>query len=241
MAIDVDVIIPHYGATPELHHYMARCLDSIVQFSDMERTRVIVVDNGSPADHADYLVDRLRDMPRSILLRNYANEGFVAAVKQGIANSTAPHVVLLNNDAEAAPRWIELLHWPFTQDPHVAISGPLSTDNGWQGRYRDRNPGVGGWCVLPRGQMLAFFCAMLSRVFLARVGLCHDAFAEYGGFGGDDWLCHLAQRYGYHLALQRDLVIPHARRTTFRTLYTEKEISKMQSDALDAFKKLKAI
>lgn len=236
-----DVIIPHYGANSDITKKAVRCIETIAEYSPLDEMRLIVIDNGSPAEDWYRFTGAIRaaNFPNAVVVKNRMNMGFVKAVEQGIAIGTAPYVVLMNNDAEAAPSWLGLLRKPFDEDPSVAICGPLTTDCGWQGRYRERNPDAAGWCVLPPGKMVAFFCAMISRQFLDRVGFQHDAFGDFGGFGGDDYLCELAGNLSYRIALQRDLVIKHHRRTTFKALHSEEQIKELQDGALARFRQMK--
>ncbi len=236
-----DIIIPHFGVTPDITKKAVRCIETISEFSPLDEVRLIVIDNDSSKE--DWLeitgVIRAWDFQHIVVMRNPRNVGFVKAVEQGIAIGTAPYVVLMNNDAEAAPNWLQLLRQPFEEDPSVAICGPLTTDGGWQARYRERNPDAEGWVALPSGHMVAFFCAMITRAFLEEYGFQHKGFEDFGGFGGDDYLCDLAGRLGYRIALQRDLVIKHHRRTTFKALHSEEQIKEMQTAALARFCEMK--
>jgi hypothetical protein len=66
-----------------------------------------------------------------------------------------------------------------------------------------------------------------------------EAFVPFGGFGGDDHYCALAEAKGFRLALQRDVLIHHDRRSTFHTLMTVDESKALQVEALAKFKELK--
>lgn len=236
-----DIIIAHFGVTPDITAKAVRCIETIAEFSPIDEVRLIVIDNGSPAEDGGRIREAINrcDFPNLIVMRNPTNIGFVGAVEQGLAISNAPYVVLLNNDTEAAPNWLQLLRQPFDEDVSVAICSPLTTDEGWQGRYARDNPDATGWVALPPGKMVAFFCAMMSRTFLDDVGFEHNDFEEFGGFGGDDYLCELACRRGYRIALQRDLVIKHHRRTTFKALHSEEQIKELQEGALARFRRMK--
>jgi GT2 family glycosyltransferase len=95
-----------------------------------------VADNGSANDEAGQLEREFGDSIR--LLPNGANLGFSGgnntAIAQILAEGRADHIALLNNDASAAPDWIERLvaaaethpeagvfasHMVFFGDPHV--------------------------------------------------------------------------------------------------------------------------
>lgn len=228
-----DVIIPHLGLNSDLTAKAMRCLHTIEKYS--QDYRVIWIDNGSPEGEFDAILPVLALVPH-MLIRNSSNQGFVKATNQGLRFSTAPYIVMLNNDCEAAPGWLEQLRQPFDEDPSIGLCGPLTTDGGWQARYRERNMHATGWMALDPGNMLAFFCCMMSRRCLEQVGYQSEEFAEFGGFGGDDLYCWQAEQKGFRLALQRDLTIAHHRRSTFHTLHSQQESKAMQELALARFR-----
>lgn len=220
-----DIIIPHLGVTSILTELCRRCLRSIARHS--ADYRVILVDNGSPA--FGEVEPDLRALPH-LLVRNTVNMGFIHAVNYGIWLSSAPYIVLMNNDTEAAPGWLEKLRAPLDKGARIGLSGPrTTTPNSWQGRA----PVAAGWRLLPKGHMLAFFCTMFRREVFDECGVLNEAYGA--GLGDDDDFSRRAQRAGWGLALVQDLVIPHHHRTTFRTLYSESEIKGMQEAALARF------
>lgn len=81
------------------------CLDSLSKQTARD-FEIIVVDNGS-SDGSAGMVER--DFPRVRLIRNEENLGFCAANNQGIRAAAGEFVALLNNDAEAAPGWLDAL------------------------------------------------------------------------------------------------------------------------------------
>lgn len=231
--VQYEIVIPHLGLNSDLTAKAMRCLHTIEKYS--QDYRVIWIDNGSPQEEFDAIAPVL-DLVPHMLIRNSSNQGFVKATNQGLRFSTAPYVILFNNDAEAAPHWLEKLRQPFLDHPVVGLCGPLTTGGGWQGHYARQNPGETGPVVLPPGRMLAGFCLMQSRACLEACGYHDEDFVPYGGFAGDDMLAHVAEHKGFRLALQRDLVIPHHRRSTFHTIHTPEESKAMQELALAKFR-----
>jgi GT2 family glycosyltransferase len=194
--------------------------------------RVIFVDNGSRAEEFQAIYDVLKDMPHH-LVRNTTNLGFVKATNQGLALSTAPYVVLMNNDTEAVPRWLEKLEHPL-HIPGVVMAGPRTTATGsWQGRVRPC-----GECLIGTNQMLAFFCTMFNRLIFRVCGYLDEDFGV--GFGEDDWYCWNVHRQGYRMALVGDLCIPHHHRSTFKTIYGDRVQSMLEQNAQVFFSKVES-
>jgi GT2 family glycosyltransferase len=94
------VYIPNFNGG----EHLARALGSLrAQTLEVE---VVVVDNGS-SDGSDRMV--AERFPEVRLLRLDQNLGFGAALNRGVDAHPAETIVLLNNDAEAEPRFVEAL------------------------------------------------------------------------------------------------------------------------------------
>jgi GT2 family glycosyltransferase len=155
--------------------------------------------------------------------------GFVQAANEGLSTSTAKRVVILNNDTEVAPNWLNYLDAPLRGN--VGLAGPRTdARNCWQGAWKGKH----GIFLLPRTAMLAFFCVMLRRDVIQTVGYLDYSFGV--GFGDDDDYCHRAHLAGFRLAFVPALLIRHHHRTTFKTLYATKEIQSMQQAARAKFR-----
>jgi hypothetical protein len=104
------------------------CLTSLVRCTHETNYRLIWVDNGSDYGHILRTIEILRTkgIPH-IAVFNGTNEGFVKAINTGLALSTAPYVVILNNDVVFTPGWLpRLLQWA-EKFPCVGIVGPLTS------------------------------------------------------------------------------------------------------------------
>jgi GT2 family glycosyltransferase len=97
----IDIIIPNYNGAALL----PTCLDSL-----RAQTRrdfcVVMVDDGS-TDNSRELV--ARHYPEVQVIAMPRNRGLAAAVNAAIDATGGEYVVLLNNDTEAHPRWLEHL------------------------------------------------------------------------------------------------------------------------------------
>lgn len=222
-----DIVIPHWGEGA-LTDICRLCLDSVADAGG--DFRLILVDNGSADPRR--LQPQLDRMDH-VVIRNSENLGFIRATNQGIQFSTAPLVVLLNNDTLVPPGWLKLLEQPFREVPNAGLSGPLTDATGsWQGKWKKRNNG--GIVTLAPGQMLAFFCVMIHRQVIDEIGYLDEAYGV--GFGDDDEYCRRAGEAGYRLCLCQDLKVAHRHRTSFQVRYTTEEITKMQSEAMRRFR-----
>ena len=99
-AIEINVIIPHHNGD----HLLRNCLDALQKqsFQDFD---IVVVDDGSEDDSARIC----SNYDKTTCIRLDRNRGFAAAVNEGIRNTKAPYVALLNNDARPADDWLESL------------------------------------------------------------------------------------------------------------------------------------
>lgn len=99
-----SVIIPNYNGK----NFIRPCLDSL---KDQTETsfEIIVVDNCSEDKSAELIEECYSDIfsGRLKLIRLDKNYGFSRAVNEGIKSSSAPYVILLNNDTESDKHFVE--------------------------------------------------------------------------------------------------------------------------------------
>jgi GT2 family glycosyltransferase len=111
----VSVIVVNWNR----HDLLRACLESLLRqtFRDFE---IIVVDNGS----SDGSLELLRSAPFEQIrtIENPDNRGFCAANNQGIEAARGEFIALLNNDAEAEPRWLEQLLAAAAAEPGVGMA-----------------------------------------------------------------------------------------------------------------------
>jgi len=110
----IDVIIPNYNGAALL----PTCLDALRRQTRRD-FQVTVVDDGSADGSLVLLAERY---PEVRVVRLPRNRGLAAAVNAGIAATAAAYVVLLNNDTEAEPRWLEELVGALDRFPQFAFA-----------------------------------------------------------------------------------------------------------------------
>jgi GT2 family glycosyltransferase len=111
----VDVVIPTHGRW-DLTETCLRHLAAQTVFHT-----VYLVDNGSPDNTA---ANVRRWFPAVRLIELGDNLGFPVACNQGVAAGESEVVVLLNNDVQARPDFVEKLIRPFGE-PRVATATPV--------------------------------------------------------------------------------------------------------------------
>jgi len=104
-----SIIIPNWNGLK----FVEVCLKSVFasDFSDFE---VIIVDNGSTdgsREKVEELFAAVTDESRFTchLVKLPANMGFARACNEGMYNSSGEYIVLLNNDVEVEPTWLNEL------------------------------------------------------------------------------------------------------------------------------------
>lgn len=220
-----DIITPHWGQYADVEVKAIAFVESVVRHS--HDYRLIWIENGAPPTRQ--LRQALDTVPDLLYVRSSENIGFIRATNIGLQLSTAPYVVLMNNDTEAVPDWLDKLASPL--QGAIGISGPLTTTrDSWQGRQRPKDDTVR---ILPKGSMLAFFCTMFRREVIQQVGYLDTDFGM--GLGDDDMYCMLAQEAGWQLALVQNLTIPHHHRSSFLKLMTPEQVKVAQQAARELF------
>jgi GT2 family glycosyltransferase len=166
---DVDIVIP----TRDRHELLRRCLDSL-EVSTYPRRRVVVVDNDSgEAQTLEYL----SRLPHRVLTHPGVFN-FSAIVNRGVAATTAPYVVLLNNDTVVCtPGWLEaMLEW--CGRPGVGAVGARLVFG--DGRVQHEGIGIGigrvaanldlGWSAVRACSAVTAACMMVRREAWDAVG-----------------------------------------------------------------------
>ena len=113
----VSVIIPNYNGM----QYVKRCLDSLMA-QTLKDWEILFIDNGS-ADGSRELVEKEYPLVKVIALPE--NLGFCGAVNIGIRAATASYVVLLNNDTEAEPEFLQELYDGIRRKPRAFSGGAM--------------------------------------------------------------------------------------------------------------------
>ena len=209
----VDVVLPVYGAAPDLD----RCLASLLRHTSLPPHRLIVVVDGPQEQAVENVLDT-RLEPGSLQIRIHRNptrRGFVAAVNRGMSESDHD-VILLNSDTQVTARWIEKLQAAANSAPNIATVTPLSNSATICSlpEFLEDNLLPAGFTVdataeivertsartYPRLPTGVGVCLYIRREALEVVGLFDEE--RFGlGYGEENEFCMRAERAGFaHLA-----------------------------------------
>ncbi len=115
-----DVVIPNYNGSALLRRYLPSVRDALGDSS-----RVIVVDDCSSDNSLEVLRSEFAWV--EVIARN-ANAGFSVTVNEGLRATRTDLVVLLNNDVQVQPGFIEAIS-PVFDDPGVFAVSPRIITN----------------------------------------------------------------------------------------------------------------
>lgn len=112
---DVSIVIPVYNKWL----YTAGCLRSLRETPSKYSFEVIVVDDQSSDETAEYLkkTDGIK------YLRNTKNLGFVGSCNRGASAARGEYIVMLNNDTQVLDGWLDELIDTFAQEPETGMAG----------------------------------------------------------------------------------------------------------------------
>jgi N-acetylglucosaminyl-diphospho-decaprenol L-rhamnosyltransferase len=190
------------------------CLRSLEAGSAGLQVETIVVDNASPDDSG--LMVR-REFPGVRLIQNSTNAGYARANNQGIAESHAPYVMLLNSDTQMLPAALPGLLDFVASHPEAGAAGPrlMRPDGSPQPFAFGGDPTIG--YLLARGlsrvlrrrylhdwatqvfqpvDWVSGACLLVRRSAIEQAGLLDENFFMY--FEDNDW-CLRLRRAGWKI------------------------------------------
>jgi GT2 family glycosyltransferase len=199
--------------------YTRMCLDSIFKNTEYPRYDLIIVDNAS-TDGTVELIEGYKNHHKNIvLIRNGSNLGFAAANNIGVRTSNSDFLVLLNNDTIVTPGWLHRLLFHLNKNTSTGMVGPVTNAIGNEAKVEidyteltDVNYFAAKRAEKYAGitfeiQVLALYCAMISRSLYNRFGGLDERF-HVGMFEDDDLALNI-RRAGFTLLCAEDVFIHH--------------------------------
>lgn len=102
-----------------------KCIDSVVQHSLPGSYELILADNASTDGTLEYFRSlHAQLLPTNLVfIPNKRNLGFVEPHNVALRWATGEFFVVLNNDAEVCPGWLEAMRAKFEKNPNLALCG----------------------------------------------------------------------------------------------------------------------
>ena len=225
----VEIIVCVHNALSDVQ----RCFESIVRHTTPPYS-LILVDDGSDSQTRDYLAE-FAETHRATLLRNEAPRGYTKAANQGLGQSSADYVVLLNSDTIVTPEWLDRLIACAESNPRIGIVGPLSNTASWQSIPEIEDQG--DWAVNPLPEEMTVeemsrlvarysarlypampflngFCLLMRRQVIRQIGYFDEE--TFGpGYGEEDDYAIRARKAGWLLAIADDAYVYHAQSRSY--------------------------
>lgn len=227
----MDIVICVHNALDDV----IRCIDSVLAAKRPD-DRVLVVDDASGAETADYLDATAAGRADVSLLRNpVPARGYCKSANTGLHASSAALVLLLNSDTVVPAGALDKLAAAMVT-PGVGIVGPMSNAASFQslpdvegsagqtainslpGGYsaEDMDRICAAWSVpvLPSVPLVHGFCQLIHRnVIAATGGFDEDAFPH--GYGEENDLCLRAANLGFDLRIATDAFVFHRKSASY--------------------------
>jgi GT2 family glycosyltransferase len=223
----VDIIVPVYGAAPDLE----RCLASVRAHTDLGENRLVIVLDGPQQPEVESALAALAGLgdDRAQVIRLPDRRGFAAAINRGIAVS-GRDVILLNSDTQVTAGWVEKLRKAASSSPDVGTVTPF-TSNGTicsLPHFLAENTVPAGHTVdsfaalvervsernYPRLPTGVGFCLYVRRRLFERVGPLDEARFPLG-YGEETDLCRRASAAGFVHLLDDATYVWHRGRASF--------------------------
>ncbi|NQU27554.1 MAG: glycosyltransferase family 2 protein [Candidatus Marinimicrobia bacterium] len=112
----ISIIVLNYNGK----QFLKECFDSLLA-ATYQQVELLMVDNASTDDSVEYIQ---RNYPQVKVVNSGGNIGYSAGNNAGIAEAAGKYVLLLNNDIEVTPGWLEPIIEEFESDPRIAAVQP---------------------------------------------------------------------------------------------------------------------
>ena len=208
----VSIIIPVFNNW----RFTYKCLQSVVKHTQGSY-EIIVVDNNS----TDVTPQLLSDMQGIQVITNTSNEVFVNACNQAARQAKGDHLLLLNNDTEVTPDWLDAMLAPFS-DADTGIVGAklLYPDGSLQEAggiiWRDGtgcnyghgdNPNLPQYSYRRVVDYCSGACLMIPRKLWEQIGGFDQRYAP--AYYEDTDLCFNVRALGYRVIYQPEALVLH--------------------------------
>jgi GT2 family glycosyltransferase len=213
-----DLVLPVFNSLT----YVKDCIESLLSGTQNCQYHLYIIDDASDRHTAAFLGQQAATHAHISVLRLPQNQGFVRASNLGIAQGTAPYVVLVNSDVIVTPGWLSRLVRCAESDPRIAAVNPLTN----RATYLDipLAPGANFYgmdFVLAQQSPRDYpdvvtgvgFCLLLRRAALDQVGVFDEIYGQ--GYCEDSDLCMRLVAHGYRTVVADDVYVYHKGSASF--------------------------
>src|SRR5688572_18493719 len=181
-----------------------RCLGSVMQNS--RDYQLVLTDNGAESGIPEYFDALARQHPFIKVVHNPRNLGFQFPNKLAFAQCSTPYFILLNDDAEVPPGWLNRIEQTFKNNPRAALVGPMGSPCSLK---NDFNGYLGHQVEYIEGS-----CCAIKTVVVAKLGLFSDQLK--GAYFEDQDLSLRVREAGFSIHLAPFQIVHHKSQTSKR-------------------------
>ncbi|MFA5142630.1 MAG: glycosyltransferase family 2 protein [Candidatus Omnitrophota bacterium] len=218
--MNCDIVIPVWNQLALTRD----CIDSIFKNTADIAFKLIVIDNASNEETKSYLADLRNQKPgQVIVVWNAANLGFVKAVNQGIAASSAPYVCLLNNDTLVTRNWLKEMIAVAESADDIGLVNPSSNNLGQAPARGEPIELYAGKIAKESGGFIELgaaigFCMLIKRRLFEKIGVFDEIYGM-GNFDDTDFSRRAVQA-GYRCVRACGAYVYHRQNTSFDKVRT---------------------
>lgn len=210
----VTIVVPSYNNLV----FTRMCLESVLVNTRDLGFELVVVDNGSTDGTRSYLYALARRDPRVRPLLNATNQGFAAAVNQGLQSGRGDYFIVLNNDTLVPPETLATLT-DHLKDPDIGLVGSATNRIANEAQIETSYQTYGQMlrfaafhCRQHRGRTfdirtIIMFCVAFRRDLYEKAGPLDEGYG-IGLFEDEDY-SRRVQQLGLRLICAEDVFVHH--------------------------------
>jgi O-antigen biosynthesis protein len=185
--------------------YTKKCLETVIANTDLSKAQIVVSDNGSTDETKDYL----KKLGKKIqFVDNNQNLGFSVGHNRIINNFPDNDILLLNNDIEVPPSWLDVLQFKIYDRELGAGAPAIKTKDGLDvGAILDANGG--GHSLInsdTEPDWITGSCFYITRDTINKIGMLSEDFKFY--YEDVDY-CFRMKKAGIKFACIKEVEIIH--------------------------------
>jgi O-antigen biosynthesis protein len=245
----VDIVVCIHNALADVR----RCLESVVKAKN-QHDRIILVDDASDGETADYLDDFCRSSDAILIRNGPPARGYCVSANVGMQAVTATYLLLLNSDTVLPRRALDKMLALIQSDDRIGIVGPMSNAASTQSipdiagsagqtainslpdgmSVDDMDGACEAWShpnVFPSVPLVHGFCQLVRKSLVDAVG-GFDQVAFPQGYGEENDLCFRATDAGFDLRIATNAFVYHAKSASYTDDVVRQELMRRGAEQL---------